>query len=60
MKDFSPHELDDKIHGFMARKLNQFPELEEERYYIERSTPTRLAQTTQVHVFPLMKLRTQS
>ena len=60
MKDFSPHELDDKIHGFMARKMNQFPELEEERYYIERTTPVRRLQTTQMHIFPSMKLRSQS
>ena len=36
MSEFSPQELDVKIHTFMKRKMEKFPELNNEQYYIER------------------------
>lgn len=36
MSEFSPQELDGKIHTFMKRKMEKFPELNDEQYYIER------------------------
>lgn len=35
MIQYSQHELDAKIHLFMKKKMHQFPELKNERYYIE-------------------------
>ena len=36
MNQFSPQELDDKIHTFMKGKIKKYPELGNEQYYIER------------------------
>lgn len=37
MLQLSQHELDAKINRFMAKKEHQFPQLRNERYYIERT-----------------------
>lgn len=39
MTQYSQHELDIKIHAFMAKKMKEFPELDDERYYIDRAEP---------------------
>ena len=38
MTHYSQHELDAKILTFMKKKMHQFPELRNERYYIESAT----------------------
>lgn len=60
MKDFSQNELDNKIQGFMARKMSKFPELQDERYYIEHQAPARRRHSVQMNVFPFMTFGSQS
>lgn len=38
MITYSQHELDAKISAFLKKKLHQFPELRNERHYIERAS----------------------
>lgn len=35
MTNYQQHELDAKIHTFMKKKMHQFPQLRNERYYVE-------------------------
>lgn len=57
MSQFSPQELDDKIHTFMKRKMEKFPELINEQYYIERVEPEHDRASRQL--FPSMRLGAQ-
>lgn len=59
MKQFSQSQLDSKIQGFMSRKMSKFPELQDERYYIERSEPAKRSRVSRQFVFPSMKLGSQ-
>ncbi len=58
------HQLDAKIHAFMKKKQHQFPELTQERYYIEPATSLRpiekhLNSTKRSHILPTMRLSNQ-
>ena len=60
MTQYSQHELDSKIHAFMTKKMKEFPELDEEQYYIERAEPIEKRDAiTRGQVFPAFRLNTQ-
>lgn len=63
MITYMQHELDAKRHAFMKKKMHQFPELKEERYYIEPATSLRPVEkhhsTKRSHIFPTMRLSNQ-
>jgi hypothetical protein len=39
MSDFSPQQLEDKIHTFMKSKEKKFPELGTEQYHVDQVKP---------------------
>lgn len=45
MQDFTQHQLDEKISGFLTRKLHQYPELN----HVERSSSIKPVEKHQSH-----------
>ena len=65
MNKYSQHELDAKIHTFMKKKMHQFPELRNERHYVERIEhdelikPVEQDRVKRSQLFPSMRLSSQ-
>ena len=64
MVHYSTRELDTKIHAFMKKKMHQFPELEDETYFVERQedeaqTLHHRGQRHNKQLFPVIRLSSQ-
>lgn len=63
MTHTSQHELDARIHTFMKKKMHQFPELKQERYYIEPATSIRPVEkhhsVKRSQLFPSLRVSSQ-
>lgn len=59
MKNYSDQELDAKIHGFMDRKMSQFPELHREHYYIDPEPETKPDRVNRGQLFSFFHLNVQ-
>lgn len=62
MTQYSLHEqeLETKIHAFISKKMKEFPELEDERFYIERPEPIEKRDAvSRRQILPVMRLNTQ-
>ena len=58
MKQLAPFELDEKIQGFMARKMSQFPELDVERHHARRGLYSFSNKLKSLYIAPFIQLET--